>query len=866
MHTRVLSGRVFPDRHARMARMVRKGAHTLFSFLVVAAFLYGSVPDTVRAEILFYNPLGGSKLGGLSNGSPNVFTQQAVFPVSDFTCDTLPNWTIDEIDFRLGKFGLGLGEHRAALWFSSATGTPDILSTNIISIGSFEPAATRTAYFNNVNIREACRTYSTGGTSRGGRAPHLMFWGVKGISGSGHDQEYVTSNQMGALAPSVYAANSTFVADNWTFTTQVRGSIEPECTENCFSNILFLPGIKATELYEGESKRWLPGLFNFDGGRLGMDENGESVNNITVGEPMKRAYGVLEIHDVFEDFLDELKEGGTIVDWQSAPYDWRYDVYDVVARDQFMRDGSTRRLVEQVRSLAATSKTGRVTLIAHSNGGLVGKALIDALGEDADLVDRFVMVGTPQLGTPSSIPAMLHGIGQGLPIDAAPFAMSPATARALSENMPGVYGLLPLGSYVNLVSDPIVEFDDSASASSYRAAYGEGIETRDELLSFLEGGEGRTKPSVGDTLTPTILNQSMLTNTEASRNLLESWVPPVGIEVVEIVGWGLDTIRGLKYRERSCPLFSGCTFLDVEPLLTAEGDGTVVSPSADAIGSAYYLDLSMFNDANQTSWSHANVLAVSSVQDFVRDIITNTSREAPYITTTKPETSASDNRLRLSVHSPITIGIRDEEGRFTGVQPNPDASSDIPVVVQEIPNTYYLAFGEGKYVGFKSGASHEVVMSGTGTGTFTLEIDEVVDDEVVDTATYSDIPVATTTIAILTITDITNKSVLAIDEDGDGSVDDLTNPDGEAPPIVELFALLKEKIAALPLKEGLERALLNRIAKLEKKILKKGITPQITKQLKALLKFIAHKAKQGKISDAEAQSINKLIDQLDGGL
>ncbi len=836
------------------------------AFLLHLALLV--VPAASFADVLFETPLGNTTLGGLSAGSPRVFTQQAVFPASDFTCDTLPSWTIDEIDFRLGKNGIGTGEYQAALWFSNATGTPDIVSTNLITIGGFSPVATRTATFANVNIRDACHTYSQGGTSRGGRAPHLMFWGVRGVFGTGHEQGLATANHLGALAPATYVANPSFIADNWTFAAQVRGNLVPECTENCFSNVLFLPGIKATELYEGESKRWLPGLFNSDGERLAMDEGGESVNDIKVGEPINAVtFASVKILEIYADFLgtmENLKTEGLINDWQSAPYDWRYDVHDVVTRDQLMHDGSTRRLVEQIHTLAETSKTGKVTLIAHSNGGLVGKALIDALGEDVALIDRLIMVGTPQLGTPSAIPAMLHGIDQGLPVDAAPFAMSSATARALSEYMPGVYGLLPIGTYLNTVADPVIEFEVAPATGAYRAAYGEAIETRDELFSFLKGtGDGRAEPGENDTLAPTILNEGMLMSAATSRVSLESWAPPSGIEVVQIVGWGLDTVRGLRYRERSCPLFSGCTFLDVEPLLAVEGDGTVMAPSASALGSAYYFNMSAFNAQNQTAWSHANILAASAVQDLLRDIITETDRAAAHITVTQPETTAMDKRLRLAVHSPVTIGVHDAAGRFTGMKPNPDSASDIPVVIHEIPNSYYRAFGEGKYAGFRVGDEHEILLSGTGSGTFTLEIEEVVGDEVVDIATYSDIPVATTTVATLTITDIANKSALAIDEDGDGSTDNLANPDGEAPPIIEMIALIGEKINALSVEEHTKKMLLKKLAKFEEKTLRKGVTPQVVGAIKTLLKHLAQVARKENISEDDVRSISRLIEQLD---
>lgn len=648
----------------------------------------------------------------------------------------------------------------------------------------------------------------------------------------------------------------------------VAGEAPGACVSECFSNVLFLPGIKATELYEGNSKRWLPGLFNLDGQRLAMNSAGESVNDIRVGDPMENAYGVLEIYDSFFNFLNDLKSTSIIADWQSAPYDWRYDVYDAAVQDQHLRDGSARSLIDKVHDLALTSKTGKVTIIAHSNGGLVGKALIDVLGVDSDLVDRFIMVGTPQLGTPSAVAAVLHGTGQGLPIDAAPFAMSKATSREVSENMPGVYGLLPLGGYFDVVADPVVEFAAQSFTGIFQTAYGETIDTASELISFLLGiGDGRTKPSMNDTQTPTILNDTLLTETRISRDMLESWVSPPEIETIQVAGWGLDTMRGFRYRERPCPLFSGCnTFLDIEPLLTAEGDGTVVSPSASALGGAYYLNMFAFNETNDTSWSHANILAATSVQDLLNDIITNSERGASYITTTKP--IAVGKRVHLSVHSPVSIGIRDAQGRFTGVIPNPDPLSDIPVVIQDIPNTYYFEFGEGKYVGFQATEEFEIVMEGTGSGTFTLEIEEADNDTVLGTAVYTDLPVSTTTVATLNIRDLEHKGTLAVDENGDGSIDDIIAPDGQSVPLGALIILVRQKIETLAIKDKLKRDMLKKLDKLEKKVAsKKGKNEKtIERSFRNIAKWITQRSVKGKISEADAQTLLDLISKIENAI
>lgn len=555
---------------------------------------------------------------------------------------------------------------------------------------------------------------------------------------------------------------------------------------DCCSSVAFIPGIKATELYEGDDKKWLPFFFLNEATSLEMSSAGESLNPITVGAPIEIAYFTYEVYEDFFDFLNGLS-GDTIAEWETLSYDWRFDVLDVANTDQELQNGDTLSLTQRVRSLAEDSDTGKVTLVAHSNGGLVGKALIDALGDDAnEMVDRLIMVGTPQLGTPGSVAAMLHGENQALPLDIAPFAVNKATSRYLSKNMPGAYGLLPLQNYFDTVSDPVVKFATSTGLTElYRTSYGPSIDTSAELESFLLGIEDeRGEPELGNIRSPITLNETLLDNAQTTRTELENWTPPSGIEVAQIAGWGLDTPRGVKYYDKCTKRpFSNeerC-FLDIEPLMTTSGDGTVVGPSAAALAGIprYYFDLYRFNYEQQTNWEHANMLAASSIQQFIRNRITGSTTTPEFITEAAPSENTMPTRLRVSVHSPITLGVRDSQGRFTGVQENPDPNSDIPVVVEEIPGSYYLEFGEGKYVGFDTDEQRELVMEGTGTGTFTLEMEEVAQDEVANTITFSNVPVSTTTTARLDIQDIANRGELELDTNGDGAIDETVKPDSE---------------------------------------------------------------------------------------
>ncbi len=759
--------------------MGSRGIRESLLFFVVLLF---ATPMLLFAEVLFETPPGNSTLGGFSAGSPRVFTQQALFPVSNFTCDTLPNWTIDEIDFRLGKNGIGTGEYKAALWFSNATGTPDIVSTNTITIGAFAPVATRTATFNSVNIRDACRTYSQGGMSRGGRASHLMFWGVRGVSGTGHEQGYVASNHMGALAPSVYAANSTFVADNWTFTTQVRGYLEPECAENCFSNVLFLPGIESSRLYRpdyngGEDKLWEP-LHNDDVHDLFMTSGGESLREDIYTKPGdvldEISVGGANIYKSFIGAMDNLVDEGKIAEWASAPYDWRLSLDDILSRGADI-DGriyyagtlgatSSPYIIQELRRLAATSKSGKVTIVAHSNGGLVAKRLTQILGTEAtELIDTIMFVGVPQVGTPAAIAAGLHGYDQEL---AQGYVLSEETARAFAQNAPMFYQLIPSRAYFESVSSPVVSFEE---LPEWDERYGSTITSAASLNTFLTDSFGRVEPS-DSVAQPLQLHSSLLNAADTLHQSIDSWTPPEGIELIQIAGWGVPkTVSGITYRE-------GEGGVVPEPEFTIDGDGTVVVPSALWTSGVerYWVDLGAYNKENIfesgfgfNPFTHARILETSSTLSFISGVLVHNRQSVEnYDFFSNLPPNPIKNTLRYSLHSPLMLDVYDEYGRHTGI------STTTGQLEEHIPGTYYTEFGETKYIFTDAASTLRVIMDGYDTGTFTLEVEEFSGDTLVASTTWKDMPVTPETIVSLQGGEnIDSLSSLRIDVDGDGDLE-----------------------------------------------------------------------------------------------
>lgn len=339
----------------RIAYMRKKVRPSHINIIVIiCAFVTG--PSFAYGDVLFQNLRRDAELAGFNAFSPHIFTQQAVFPANAYTCDTIPDWTIDEIDFQAGKPGAGAGTYQGALWFSNATGTPQIFSSNTFSLQAFETMATRTVAFGGVNIREACRQYSLGGDSRGGRESHLMFLGIWGVSGpGGHVQGLTQSNQLGALSSSTYMANSGFVAPQWTFTGEVRGTIEP--SEPIVPDpVIIIPGILGSE--KNSDGEWVidPILHTYDDLIATLD-----VNHYTPG-----------------------------VDLFPFPYNWRKSNVETAL---LLKDK-----IDEVKAICGCEK---VDLVAHSMGGLVARQYIQSDAYEDD-VDQLIFIGTPHLGAPKA--------------------------------------------------------------------------------------------------------------------------------------------------------------------------------------------------------------------------------------------------------------------------------------------------------------------------------------------------------------------------------------------------------------------------------------------------------------------------------
>lgn len=584
------------------------------------------------------------------------------------------------------------------------------------------------------------------------------------------------------------------------------------------SSILFLPGIQASRLYQDgllgtEDQLWEPN-YNQDVYQLRMNESGDSVENVYTRDILDEVFGIKNVYKGFADFLTGLQSDSVIADWRPFAYDWRYSVVDV-AEEGTQYETGIRDAVSFIETLAENSFSGKVTLIGHSNGGLLAKALMIRLEREGkvNLVDKVIFIGTPQLGTPKAIASLLHGYDQQSLLG---LVMNANTIRETTRNMSGAFGLMPTRAYFDGGAQPPVRFDASQGTEFFRSAYGDTIDSEEELRSFMAGeGDGRT--DMPETLHEAItVNGSLLARAfEEHNDMLDGWIAPEEVEVVEIVGVGLSTLRGIEYREfteRECTTDTStvggehtCTERKIYkpyPLFTQYGDETVVAQSAEAyLGEkkTLFLDLDAISDLEPNELvAHADITENSFVQELLREIIEKVEPTARFFSAQKP--NFDEENVLVGIHSPASLSVADSFG-------NKVEKGEERYPIEEIKESRYFELGDSAYALVPRNGEYDILLKGTGYGGVTFTVDEILGE---NQSSLAHVFVATitpsTTVEVVYENDKLGN--LLIDENGDGVIDVEMTKDGVVVTKITTYENLKQAIRGLVLATPLKKSLL----------------------------------------------------------
>lgn len=662
----------------------------------------------------------------------------------------------------------------------------------------------------------------------------------------------------------------------------------------CCSNILFIPGLQGTRLYkDGKSligtkntnQLWEPNR-NADVEKMYLDSTGASIDSgIYSGQPIENALGIKDVYGKFISYLDNKKDNNIINNWKAFGYDWRKPINEVVA-GQNNKATTTESLLDVVYNLASSSKTSKVTIVAHSNGGLVAKYLVKVLTDldKADLVDSIISVAVPYIGTPQAIGGLLHGADQSI---AGGLILNQSTARGLGINMPSAYSLLPSKEYFSKVFGPTIAFASTTIKGVNDGSYPQNISSYQDQESFLvDTKNARISPIQTDTSLPIKGNKSLLLASDIIHSILDPFSWPATISKWSILGWGKDTTKGILYSEKEKCHNSSCNIEAVFKTETTKmGDGTVVAPSATYnSGTAVSLDLDNISKQEKRQIAHANILGASSTLSAIDDIIVRNPADdekviieklskIPGVTIGEPDYTKEKVSLVLSTHSPVELHVYDSEGNHTGLIPKPIGLEDVEDGLYTFYDNDIIGssfkviqdnFGSNEsyvYLPDDNGMNYTAVIKGNDFGEFTYKITRVREGKELDTVEYSNIPVTPLTVVTTAVQSRISEDslipVLAssspeikIDFDGNGLVDlvatSTTNIDQ-----LEYHELLRTIIKSLITDPKRSKEILKKIDKLDI-LLKDSKETQIAKFASKINKKIGHKKFSGlSVSDRE---------------
>jgi len=373
-----------------------------------------------------------------------------------------------------------------------------------------------------------------------------------------------------------------FVVEKFSKTKNVKKRDE------CCSNILFLPGVMGSRLYLSgvtENQLWEPNK-NADVKKLYLDGLGKSILNIFTKEIIVKTNilgGLPKVDkDIYKDFVEYLhriKKQGIIQDYNAMPYDWR------MSPDYILNNGVTFKdknidLVQVVKDLQKSSKTKKVTIITHSNGGLVAKQLIlelRRLGLE-DSIDKIIFVAMPEYGTTQAITALVFGHNQSL---AGGLIMRSSIARELAKNMPTAYTLLPSEKYYesHTIADKLLHETVIRNYSR--------------------------------------INPDLLQKSKDLHNQLDNLVYSKNISTYQILGTGLNTVSDIRLDDKN--------IFKIIPMYYKNGDGVVQDLYSARKGIVFSVDL------KDSSYGHTNLMNHEKVIAYIHGIVNPPDPNIPLV-------------------------------------------------------------------------------------------------------------------------------------------------------------------------------------------------------------------------------------------
>ena len=632
--------------------------------------------------------------------------------------------------------------------------------------------------------------------------------------------------------------------------------------------VVFFPGIAGSRLYTKslfgltDNTLWIPNDLEEDVCKLkpnGVEFFSKEIYTKAFEQGLIEEATALGVN-VYKDFitkLEELEDSQVIKEWVAFPYDWRRDVRDIANYIDgayhtgiiYGNNGTVEEHIDLVgKIIGLKERLGPVTIIGHSNGGLLAKAVVnelaDRFGEEnvKNYIGRVILVAVPQLGTPEGLLAMLHGkFAEDLGY------VSENAKREAAETMPGALGLLPSKEFFNKVDGELIKFVTNNKYSNdllnqLIAAYGNSINHTDfnKYTDFLRGinsvnkTQFRQEPHGGDCeitpsdsyLTPNVFsNNYAFEKSITTHNILDHWTPPPGVKVEQIVGQGLATTMRVEYY----PTKNEINHRKINSTVGG-GDGTVLPVSAAALNvPTYWVNLRVGEGK-----THFNLMEDIAIHDTIESILVYGSNGNIGNIRNGRVTLTPDNGIyltsRWTMKSPVDLQIYDDQGNHTGII----RKDGQPYPISNIPGSTIDRVSGHQVITLQGDRSYNVILDGVDNGTFTLEVETFNGDSLVKEDLFSTLPSATQTKGSISMNSEMVLSQLELDYNGDGQVDSTIDPYAPGTKVFSNSLIaLGDYIRTLGLAKGTQQALLSNI--------KTALTAKNTEEVKGILGALSNK-------------------------
>ncbi|MFS0837054.1 alpha/beta fold hydrolase [Paenibacillus sp. 1P03SA] len=499
--------------------------------------------------------------------------------------------------------------------------------------------------------------------------------------------------------------------------------------------VIIVPGIAATGIKENKDSAsfvWKPNVKSlaYDFEQIALNDNGIPKHSVFIDEPLREYYGTLK---------DDLMRSG---------FDVIYFGYD------FRLDNSitAKQLEERINEVLSSKGIVKVSIVAHSMGGLVATKYI--ANGNSSKVDKLITLGTPFLGSPKSV----YTLQTGRFLDDFRDLVLKKYLKPLALNMQSIYQLIPNESYF------LYNHTHYLKAKYFNNWYEKDViapqKTYQDTKYFLADSVAGFKKG--------LLN--IAENYHYSFELVKSLN---SVDSYQIIGENKSTIGEIitSYQKKN-GLYVQSGKVDINPV---NGDGTVPIISAN-IGNL------LNKNAYYVKAEHSNIPSNYSARNAVKNILLNKKDSIQL-----PRISKSSRKYKLKIECPVDLHVYDSLGNHMGRTKGEEYAEDIE------SGSYFES--DDMKIAFLNKDNYNIELKGTGEGemTYTLqEWDEA--DKLVKTIRFENVAIHPST-KITSNTNLDDQIVLKVDNEGDGIADTIIAPSAilddvqstdQEPPLIDM--------------------------------------------------------------------------------